>query len=152
MIMLSSFVFFFFKQKTAYEMRISDWSSDVCSSDLLGREFRPRRIAGEVVEQGYAGIEQSPGHVLSLEQRPAMAAERQRPAVHTDCEVQIVDRLDVGGEPRRLVPRFCSNEIGAGVDRHLWPSRSEARRVGTECVGTCRSRWSPSHYKKTNIC
>src|SRR3546814_7271829 len=31
------FFFFFFKQKTAYEMRISDWSSDVCSSDLLAR-------------------------------------------------------------------------------------------------------------------
>src|SRR3546814_5041171 len=31
--------FFFFKQKTAYEMRISDWSSDVCSSDLLTRDF-----------------------------------------------------------------------------------------------------------------
>src|SRR3546814_1238304 len=31
----SGFVVFFFKQKTAYEMRISDWSSDVCSSDLL---------------------------------------------------------------------------------------------------------------------
>src|SRR3546814_3767934 len=30
--------FFFFKQKTAYEMRISDWSSDVCSSDLRGRD------------------------------------------------------------------------------------------------------------------
>src|SRR3546814_2418251 len=30
-------IFFFFKQQTAYEMRISDWSSDVCSSDLLGR-------------------------------------------------------------------------------------------------------------------
>src|SRR3546814_5499918 len=30
-------IFFFFKQKTAYEMRISDWSSDVCSSDLHGR-------------------------------------------------------------------------------------------------------------------
>src|SRR3546814_3788372 len=30
------FMIFFFKQKTAYEMRISDWSSDVCSSDLLG--------------------------------------------------------------------------------------------------------------------
>src|SRR3546814_10357225 len=30
------FIFFFFKQKTAYEMRISDWSSDVCSSDLFG--------------------------------------------------------------------------------------------------------------------
>src|SRR3546814_10757043 len=33
---LLNFVFFFFKQKTAYEMRISDWSSDVCSSDLAG--------------------------------------------------------------------------------------------------------------------
>src|SRR3546814_10142130 len=37
-------VFFFFKQKTAYEVRISDWSSDVCSSDLgwLGSDRRPR--------------------------------------------------------------------------------------------------------------
>src|SRR3546814_6733098 len=33
--------FFFFKQKTAYEMRISDWSSDVCSSDLCGTPHRP---------------------------------------------------------------------------------------------------------------
>src|SRR3546814_5502843 len=33
-------VFFFFKQKTAYEMRISDWSSDVCSSDLIPSNFR----------------------------------------------------------------------------------------------------------------
>src|SRR3546814_4620758 len=32
------FLFFFFKQKTAYEMRISDWSSDVCSSDLAARQ------------------------------------------------------------------------------------------------------------------
>src|SRR3546814_9625942 len=36
----SILVFFFFKQKTAYEMRISDWSSDVCSSDLRGRGRR----------------------------------------------------------------------------------------------------------------
>src|SRR3546814_8298416 len=34
-------MFFFFKQKTAYEMRISDWSSDVCSSDLLVAETGP---------------------------------------------------------------------------------------------------------------
>src|SRR3546814_3932122 len=33
-------VFFFFKQKTAYEMRISDWSSDVCSSDLVGYQLQ----------------------------------------------------------------------------------------------------------------
>src|SRR3546814_14757655 len=37
------FCFFFFKQKTAYEMRISDWSSDVCSSDLVLLHARPRR-------------------------------------------------------------------------------------------------------------
>src|SRR3546814_3285890 len=50
--MIGSFIscyFFFFKQKTAYEMRISDWSSDVCSSDLTAsyqRESRQRRKAG----------------------------------------------------------------------------------------------------------
>src|SRR3546814_9819900 len=33
-------MFFFFKQKTAYEMRISDWSSDVCSSDLYPQQYR----------------------------------------------------------------------------------------------------------------
>src|SRR3546814_1372489 len=39
------FVFFFFKQKTAYEMRISDWSSDVCSSDLAARVGDRRKHA-----------------------------------------------------------------------------------------------------------
>src|SRR3546814_3478081 len=43
--MLSGVFLFFFKQKTAYEMRISDWSSDVCSSDLL-REGERGRIVG----------------------------------------------------------------------------------------------------------
>src|SRR3546814_8716288 len=40
---MSVICFFFFKQKTAYEMRISDWSSDVCSSDLSGRQQRACR-------------------------------------------------------------------------------------------------------------
>src|SRR3546814_10775532 len=52
-----SCVFFFFKQKTAYEMRISDWSSDLCSSDLIGvvdpiivrlEQFRIGRRGGQV--------------------------------------------------------------------------------------------------------
>src|SRR3546814_5261012 len=42
-----SMMFFFFKQKTAYEMRISDWSSDVCSSDLPGRTARIPERAGD---------------------------------------------------------------------------------------------------------
>src|SRR3546814_3092461 len=37
------FIFFFFKQKTAYEMRISDWSSDVCSSDLRKSSIKERK-------------------------------------------------------------------------------------------------------------
>src|SRR3546814_6251904 len=48
-------IFFFFKQKTAYEMRISDWSSDVCSSDLgktgpLGKDYNMRWIASMVAD------------------------------------------------------------------------------------------------------
>src|SRR3546814_2209415 len=41
---VSHYVFFFFKEKTAYEMRISDWSSDVCSSDLSARSHKPHFI------------------------------------------------------------------------------------------------------------
>src|SRR3546814_4073265 len=49
--MLSSIcLLFFFKQKTAYEMRISDWSSDVCSSDLVGA-FSDKADADDVVER-----------------------------------------------------------------------------------------------------
>src|SRR3546814_8844201 len=49
--MYLSCLIFFFKQKTSYEMRISDWSSDVCSSDLataLAEELRDRRNVGDV--------------------------------------------------------------------------------------------------------
>src|SRR3546814_10453232 len=50
---LGGFLFFFFKQKKAYEMRISDWSSDVCSSDL--------DLLGDGVELGVArGVEHRP--------------------------------------------------------------------------------------------
>src|SRR3546814_9620668 len=49
-------IFFFFKQKTAYEMRISDWSSDVCSSDLLDRERRDRVERGaRLVHEDHVG-------------------------------------------------------------------------------------------------
>src|SRR3546814_9202781 len=58
--MMTCGVFFFFKQKTAYEMRISDWSSDVCSSDLtvalaiemLGRQLEGLQFVGARVGIG----------------------------------------------------------------------------------------------------
>src|SRR3546814_1925526 len=49
-------IFFFFKQKTAYEMRSSDWSSDVCSSDLARRG---RRSPGHAVERPF--VTMAPG-------------------------------------------------------------------------------------------
>src|SRR3546814_2307775 len=49
--------FFFFKQKTAYEMRISDWSSDVCSSDLQGRRAVTGGHAAIAAQVGAAGFE-----------------------------------------------------------------------------------------------
>src|SRR3546814_6761379 len=80
------FLFFFFKQKTAYEMRISDWSSDVCSSDL-----KPCVLTGVF-------------------------------AIFDFLALSIILGLFVS----------CVH-------------RSEERRVGKECVSTCRSRWSPYH-------
>src|SRR3546814_18292794 len=82
---------FFFKQKTAYEMRISDWSSDVCSSDLLGFV----------------------------------------------CMAWVLPR----GEHHPI-------ELALMSSAALTALRSEERRVGKECVSTCRSRWSPYHLKK----
>src|SRR3546814_9684364 len=96
---------FFFKQKTAYEMRISDWSSDVCSSDLGNR------------------------------------------AVSSNLQTSSHGRRPAGGLQRlhaRLLPVLQSviikesNHIFLPVDH-----RSEERRAGTECVSTCRFRWSP---------
>src|SRR3546814_15258520 len=99
-------LFFFFKQKTAYEMRISDWSSDVCSSDLHSLEARlPRPRARE------------------HDRRPA----RQRSADG--------------------VPGGAAHEEYA-AHGHRLEVRSEERRVGKECVSTCRSRWSPYHSQK----
>src|SRR3546814_11352561 len=93
-------------------MRISDWSSDVCSSDLLvvlifllqrlhlGLHGPHRRHAGELALGD--GEHQAPDHEGQADDRHAEIADM----------------------------------------------RSEERRVGKECVSTCRSRWSPYHYKK----
>src|SRR3546814_1772399 len=94
---------FFFKQKTAYEMRISDWSSDVCSSDLRCVTTVPR---------------------LRVQLR----------------RVHSVQRADTCRSFERDTHLYSSSE-----DSSSGRVRSEERRVGKECVGTCRSRWSPYH-------
>src|SRR3546814_4673644 len=98
--------FFFFKQKTAYDMRISDWSSDVCSSDLPVVIFDRDR---------------------ETDRRIACLLERDMIAATAEA-VGAPDLADVEAE-REIV-----GKIG---------DRSEERRVGQQCVSTCRSRWSP---------
>src|SRR3546814_3695940 len=92
--------FFFFKQKTAYEMRISDWSSDVCSSDLVEPRFQEHFV------------------------RAMAIPHRTDPFPHLAKAVRLPERRETAGPDDR---------------------RSEERRVGKECVSTCRSRWSPYH-------
>src|SRR3546814_4450004 len=107
---------FFFKQKTAYELRISDWSSDVCSSDL----FPPAR---EIVER-------VPLHLLIEAETNQNARGAGRGGVGVDRDQPLMDIAQ-------------TVRIGAGF--RFREQRSEERRVGKECVSTCRSRWSPYH-------
>src|SRR3546814_6371209 len=57
---------FFFKQKTAYEVRISDWSSDVCSSDLLTRQSESRQAEALRNIAGRIDAQESEGNALGL--------------------------------------------------------------------------------------
>src|SRR3546814_18737508 len=104
---------------TAYEMRMSDWSSDVCSSDL---QLCLRRARNRRPDQA----ETDNGETFDRHQ-PASAARIAAASPCVSSSVPIVMRS-----------AFASPCPG---------SRSEERRVGKECVGTCRSRWTPFHYK-----
>src|SRR3546814_15877393 len=97
-------------------MRISDWSSDVCSSDLLD-DVAERDDADHHRDDGFERAE-------TVLLQPENQKGRDR------------------GEDRRRKKRNPEQEIEA--ERR----RSEERRVGKECVSTCRSRRSPYHYKK----
>src|SRR3546814_1422942 len=107
-----SYCFFFFKQKTAYEMRMSDWSSDVCSSDLLVIAERDIMQIGAVAEDR-AKPAGRPGKRLEGDQlrlRPAGTRER--------AELTLVGAdVDHGGgfdpDKRRPVPdRGDDDKIG----------------------------------------
>src|SRR3546814_2410798 len=77
--LISMFIFFFFKQKTAYEMRISDWSSDVCSSDLFELEGeRCKILAAEVVHPAETVAGATPGVTLDDTLKIGRASCRER--------------------------------------------------------------------------
>src|SRR3546814_10884802 len=111
-------VVFLFKQKTSDEMRISDWSSDVCSSDLGSQvgSGTGQIVATAVGTLAGAWIGSSIGRSLD---------ERDRQTAYATDQ----DAL----------------ETNADGESSSWSNpdnkRSDERRVGNECVGTCRSRW-----------
>src|SRR3546814_17974233 len=106
-------------------MRISDWSSDVCSSDLT-------RDVPQIRDTGKA---------------PQAAIQAHHPEHQTLCQQH---DQEFGGKPRPLDRTL--NIAVAQIDQ-AGPAnpRSEERRVGKERVSTGRSRWSPVHYKKKYI-
>src|SRR3546814_13290720 len=117
-------------------MRISDWSSDVCSSDLPALEA--------------AGL-QDDVVAADLRQRAREAAvvagelEVAPRGVGTVLREDRVEAAEVAGGERVPFHRVAAGLLQAtlvvpGVDL-----RSEERRVGKGCVSTCRSRWSPYH-------
>src|SRR3546814_2984541 len=107
-------------------MRISDWSSDVCSSDL--EALNPRLITASVNGYGSTG---------PYVDRPAF-----------DFIAQAMSGFmavngDPDGPPRRAAPPVSDLIAGLYCAFGVTSARSEERRVGKECVSTCRSRWSP---------
>src|SRR3546814_15498050 len=97
-------------------MRISDWSSDVCSSDL-DEDRRDEHIDDEVTDIDRSVDRPAPNEGMIDAVRNIHREERRR-----------ADPFGTGSPAQR---------------RHT--ERSEERRVGKECVSTCRSRWSPYH-------
>src|SRR3546814_15110027 len=105
-------------------MRISDWSSDVCSSDL---------------EMSQTDIRASLLDAVAAQARAELAP--------------LVQAIDQQGQYPGDYMRHLGalGGFGAGIPKELGGQgldRSEERRVGKECVSPCRSRWSPSHTKK----
>src|SRR3546814_693111 len=151
----SCYFVFFFKQKTAYEMRISDWSSDVCSSDLhIAYRLRSaRHIVGRE-----RGVDKE--HEACLAQ---FARDRQRclgtPAGAVKCLFQIdfgAGALETGDTPLAdfgddLIPRPAGSQIFRpdidiifveGVDRPFRPTRVLAKRAAQadDAITSCKGR------------
>src|SRR3546814_11764908 len=118
-------------------MRISDWSSDVCSSDLISHQWvltlsKNAREDDKDVRVG-ARLVEALRAVQASDSRYAGIMVQEMPCLFA-CTESCTMHLRAPGKVGYVLGRFT-------------PDRSEERRVGQECVSTCRSRWSPSHSK-----
>src|SRR3546814_18064554 len=138
--------FFFFKQKTAYEMRISDWSSDVCSSDL-GRVTTGR---WPTLNPGFVAVplsfRRSASSCGQQREECVEAIRMEAVFIHHCLPVPCHSRRNPGriaGGARGFLAPLHPHELKdqSGSERSRY--RSEGRRVGKESGSTCRYRWSP---------
>src|SRR3546814_14773296 len=108
-------------------MRISDWSSDVCSSDLIYTDVD--------------GVYTTDPRVVPVAQRlDKITFEEMLEMASLGSKVLQIRAVEFAGKynvPLRVLHSF---KEGPGT-----LIRSEVRRVGKECVSTCKSRWSPYH-------
>src|SRR3546814_17914691 len=128
-------LFFFFKQKTAYELRISDWSSDVCSSDLAGgdqrvigrKDHRHVRLAFRIVPAKLSTICASPSPCTTRPRRKIS-----RPVSRTRSTIAS------SGSPLRPAPTNCADRSRVTE----CPAASETNR--------CEAGTSARHNKPRN--
>src|SRR3546814_17470662 len=106
-------------------MRISDWSSDVCSSDLTA-------AMAEVCADRATAVKHAPPSRMSCR---AFCRREAPPAGSTERQDEHQQDHGAAGGPDPRTDTAAAH-------------RSEERRVGKECVSTCRYRWAPSHEKK----
>src|SRR3546814_16989650 len=127
------YVYFFFKQKTAYEMLISDWSSDVCSSDLAERCIPQASPAGRRRNRGYVPAER-------LGSLKGHASEQQLPGGdcggHGDAVAVAVRREARLGD----VQHFGKLRLGARGRLAAEPRRAAVGQIGR---ASCRERVCP---------
>src|SRR3546814_11575700 len=120
-------------------MRISDWSSDVCSSDLIGRK-RAGTGAGDDVD--VVRVDQ-PGAGITVG-RAGVDAD----AAQVDAAAGGLDETAIAAAGAAAGTQVAEDAGAVGaeqLDAAAIAVRSAERRVGQECVSTCRSRWSPYH-------
>src|SRR3546814_15314988 len=127
-------LFLFFKQKTAYEMRISDWSSDVCSSDL-------RAAATAALKRGLASFGRGNVSGALAAAQEATIADESWGLAHA-----FAARLHLAQGDGDAAEAEIARALRTGFAARR--TRAEAGRVGKECGRKGRSRWSTAHSRK----
>src|SRR3546814_11592982 len=114
-------------------MRISDWSSDVCSSDLVA----------VALAQGWNGKLYDIEAIIKILTKPARLNFFLQLAVCGGDDAHVDLQRHACADRLRFAIFYDAQQLHLRIHRQF--PRSEERRVGKECFRTCRSRWSPYH-------